>query len=103
VTCPPAATGRACRAVRDVSATMVAEAAGVGLVVFPRTDEAGLIRLAEEMTADGGTFILLRGEPALKRKLNDAAVAGCLPLMRRVKEQFDPLCTLNPGVLVGGV
>lgn len=103
VTFPPAAAGRVCRAVRDISAFMVAEAVGAGLVVFQTSDEAGAPGLARDITALDGTLILLRGEPALKRRLNDAAMAGCLPLMRRVKHEFDPLGTLNPGVMAGGV
>jgi glycolate oxidase FAD binding subunit len=100
---PPAAVADLCRAVRDVGGMLVAEAAGAGLAVFPRTDGEGVLKLARFVTGLGGSFVLLRGERELKGAVNSAAIADALPLMRRVKEQFDPNFTLNPDVLPGGV
>jgi glycolate oxidase FAD binding subunit len=103
VTFPPESVGRACRAVRDAAGVLVAEAAGAGLVVLPRADEPGVEKLAEALRGLGGSFFVLRGAPALKRKLNAAATGSALPLMRRVKQQFDPAGTLNPGRLCGEI
>jgi glycolate oxidase FAD binding subunit len=100
---PPAAIGDLCRAVRDVSGMLVADAVGAGLVVLPTSTDADVRRLAGAVTALGGTFVLLRGDAALKRTVNTAAMADALPLMRRVKQQFDPLGTLNPGVMTEGI
>jgi glycolate oxidase FAD binding subunit len=103
VTFPPARIGDVCRAVRDVSGMLVAEAVGAGLVVLPTAAEPDVLRLARAVTALGGYFLVLRGDPALKRTINGTAMADALPLMRRVKQQFDPLGTLNPGVLSEGI
>jgi glycolate oxidase FAD binding subunit len=103
VTFPPATVAALCTAVRDAGGVLVAEAAGEGLAVFPDADGGTVPKLARFFGAFGGCVVLLRGEPGLKREVNSAAMGDALPLMRRVKDQFDPKQTLNPGVMPGGV
>jgi glycolate oxidase FAD binding subunit len=51
----------------------------------------------------GGSLIVLR-RPAGIGPLDAWGNAGdALPLMRAVKQQFDPNGTLNPGRFVGGI
>lgn len=52
----------------------------------------------------GGTAVLLNASRMLKRKVNIWGDCGSsLPLMRRIKEQFDPQGILNCGRFVGGI
>ena len=51
------------------------------------------------MEKDGGSLVILG-----QSKLDAWGSPGdALPLMRAVKEQFDPKGTLNPGRFVGGI
>ena len=51
-----------------------------------------------------GTLVVLHCSPEIKHQLDVWGPAGdALPIMRRVKEQFDPRGTLSPGRFVGGI
>ena len=39
----------------------------------------------------------------LKRRIDVGGEVDALPLMRNLKQQFDPASTLNPGRFVGGI
>jgi glycolate oxidase FAD binding subunit len=86
---------------------LIAQGLGVGqLTVGDCLDEEGMeavANLAERVREFGGTFVLLRGTAALKQRLDAEWRPDSLPLMRRVKEQFDPSRTLNPGRFGGGI
>jgi glycolate oxidase FAD binding subunit len=50
----------------------------------------------------GGTAVLLKATPALREKVDVwGATGNALPLMKRIKEQFDPRGILNRGRFVG--
>jgi glycolate oxidase FAD binding subunit len=52
----------------------------------------------------GGTAVLLKAPLALRQKVDFWGDAGtALPLMKRVKQQFDPRGILNRGRFVGGI
>jgi glycolate oxidase FAD binding subunit len=85
------------QASRDWAA--VAQATGIG---FVRTD-ANLINLRAEIERSGGSFVVLRQQPGVEPVEAWGNPGDALPLMRAVKEQFDPQGTLNPGVFVGGI
>jgi glycolate oxidase FAD binding subunit len=52
----------------------------------------------------GGTAVVLKAPPPLRQKVDLWGPAGsALPLMKRVKEQFDPRGILNRGRFVGGI
>jgi glycolate dehydrogenase FAD-binding subunit len=52
----------------------------------------------------GGTVVLLKAPLALRQKVDVWGDAGtALPLMKRVKQQFDPCGILNRGRFVGGI
>jgi glycolate oxidase FAD binding subunit len=52
----------------------------------------------------GGTLLVLEAPPEVKRLVDVwGPVGDALPLMRRVKERFDPAGTMSPGRFVGGI
>jgi glycolate oxidase FAD binding subunit len=50
-----------------------------------------------------GTAVLLKASAALRQKVDIWGDCSSLPLMKRVKEQFDPRRILNRGRFVGGI
>ena len=55
-----------------------------------------------QATEAGGSMVVAAAPLAVKERIDVWGDAGdALPLMRRVKEQFDPKGTLNPGRFVG--
>jgi len=73
----------------------VTQATGIGYAQF----DGDLQALRTAMEKDGGSLMIF-GNTAI-----DAwgSPGDALPLMRAVKEQFDPKGTLNPGRFVGGI
>jgi glycolate oxidase FAD binding subunit len=67
-------------------------------------DVAALEAVRRDAEAAGGAFVLEAAPVELKQRFD---VWGALPpafeLMRRLKQQFDPNRTLNPGRFVGGL
>lgn len=65
---------------------------------------AAIHRVRELAAATGGTAVVERCPPAVKRNID---VWGDTPqgieIMRRIKEKFDPSGILNPGRFVGGI
>jgi glycolate oxidase FAD binding subunit len=75
--------------------SFVIQATGIGYARF----DGDLAKLRETMERDGGSLVILS-----KTNLDAWGSPGdALPLMRAVKEQFDPKGTLNPGRFVGGI
>jgi glycolate oxidase FAD binding subunit len=102
VTFPPSQLAHVCATMPAARWTLVAEAAGVGLLVTSAGSD-DVAELARRLGIAGGSLTVLRGDGELKRRVNGAALAGALPLMKRVKQQFDPAGVLNPGILGGGI
>ena len=77
----------------DCQATM--QGTGIGWVQSP-----GLEELRHRAERAGGSLVLMGPRDGM-----DAwgAAGDALPLMRAIKQQFDPCGTLNPGVYVGGI
>jgi glycolate oxidase FAD binding subunit len=58
----------------------------------------------ERLAARGGSLVLVKGSPELKRAVDVWGPPGdAVGLMRRVKERFDPDRRLSPGRFVGGI
>jgi glycolate oxidase FAD binding subunit len=56
------------------------------------------------LASTGGTAVLLEAPAAVRREVDVWGEAGsALPLMKRIKEQFDPHGILNRGRFVGGI
>ena len=51
----------------------------------------------------GGSLIVTKAPNAVKSKIDVWGDSPALPLMRRLKHEFDPHATLNPGRFVGGI
>jgi glycolate oxidase FAD binding subunit len=66
---------------------------------------AGKIAEARErLAARGGSLVVVKAPPELKRAVDAWGPAGdAVDLMRRVKERFDPDRRLSPGRFVGGI
>ncbi len=63
-----------------------------------------VVRAARErVMAEGGSVVIRQAPIEVKQEVGVwGADAGALPLMRRVKERFDPDGMMNPGRFVGG-
>jgi glycolate oxidase FAD binding subunit len=78
--------------------------AALGIVLLrlggDRGAQAGMVtELRLEATGRGGSAVLLSAPPGLLHDVGRWGPAGdAHPLMRAVKQQFDPQNTLNPGV-----
>jgi glycolate oxidase FAD binding subunit len=65
---------------------------------------AGFGTLRAAIEGLGGSLVALDIPAPLKARIDVWGAQGDdLPLMRRVKAQFDPVGTLNPGRFVGGI
>ena len=64
-----------------------------------------VLPLRRGLEAEGGSLVIERMPPALKRNLDvwGPVPADALALMRRIKQEFDPRGILNPGRFVGGL
>jgi glycolate oxidase FAD binding subunit len=87
---------------------MVAHAGNGVLYVY--LEDAGLERLRAVLGAAraAGTYAVVEHSPdALRGQLESVDVWGPtrsdFPLMKALKQQFDPAGTLNPGRFVGGI
>jgi glycolate oxidase FAD binding subunit len=84
----------------------IIEATGVGWLRLdgsPDHLQFAMLELRTELERGGGSLIVLH-RPAGSTPLDAWGDAGdALPLMRAVKQQFDPKSTLNPGRFVGGI
>jgi glycolate oxidase FAD binding subunit len=65
---------------------------------------AAIRDLRERLAARGGSLVLVKASPELKRAVDVWGPPGdAVGLMRRVKERFDPDRRLSPGRFVGGI
>jgi glycolate oxidase FAD binding subunit len=109
VTFLPARLAELCRVVSGAQGwVLVAQAPGVGWLRVGASNEDGLAdtlsSLRREVVRLGGSLVILSATPAVKRRVEAWGEAGgALPLMRRVKERFDPARVLNDGRFVGGI
>ena len=64
----------------------------------------GITQARERLAARGGSLVLVKASPELKRAVDVWGPPGdAVGLMRRVKERFDPDRRLSPGRFVGGI
>jgi glycolate oxidase FAD binding subunit len=84
----------------------VMQATGIGYVrvdAAPEALPAMLQGLRAALEAGGGSLVVLRQPPGAPRVDAWGSPGDALPLMRALKQQFDPRGTLNPGRYVGGI
>jgi glycolate oxidase FAD binding subunit len=77
----------------------VFQATGLGWI----STDAPLMQLRAEIESRGGTLAVLRQPPGRAPVDAWGDPGDTLPLMRAIKQQFDPKGTLNPGRFVGGI
>jgi glycolate oxidase FAD binding subunit len=91
----------------DARARTIAHAANgvVRIAVEQPSAAASLVRaLRSALETHGGSFVVERAVPSVKASLDVWGDAGPgFPLMRRLKEAFDPAGILAPGRFVGGL
>lgn len=91
---------------RDSKWRLTMQATGIG---WPRVDaspenlHAALQSLRGELEASGGSLVALHQPTGMARIDTWGQPGDALPLMRAVKNKFDPRNTLNPGRFVGGI
>lgn len=96
---------------KDMQWKLVTQATGLGYMRLQGSAAqslpslgAAMQQLREQFEQQGGALVLLQSPPELKITLDAWGSAGdALPLIRRVKQQFDPGGILNPGRFVGGL
>jgi glycolate oxidase FAD binding subunit len=86
----------------------VLQANGLGLLRLDGAEPGALLAAAHAiratLEAGGGSLVILRCPPAVLAQADIWGAPGdSLPLMQRIKAQFDPTGTLNPGRFVGGI
>jgi glycolate oxidase FAD binding subunit len=64
---------------------------------------AAVEALRAAASAGQGSLVVLDATPALAQRLDIWGLSPALALMRRVKAQFDPHATLNPGRFLGRI
>jgi glycolate oxidase FAD binding subunit len=110
----PAQIGSLCDAVfrqaesAGVAARLVVQGTGLAEVRLDSTSLAACAAmvkgLRKELEGLEGSLIVQQCPTALKGELDVwGTVNGALPLMRQIKEKFDPARILNPGRFVGGI
>jgi glycolate oxidase FAD binding subunit len=84
---------------------LIGQAFGSGLLSLrPAPPAEHITTLRRELAALGASLTILRCPTSLKRHLDVwPDVGDALPLMRRIKQQFDPNGILAPGSFVGGI
>ncbi|MBA3946371.1 MAG: FAD-binding oxidoreductase [Herpetosiphonaceae bacterium] len=87
---------------------LVTQAVGVGTVRLAGANDqvlmVGLKLLRSWAEAQGGSLVVLAAPTTVKQRIDVWGQApAALPVMRRVKEHFDPHGILNPGRFVGGI
>ncbi|MEA2173853.1 MAG: glycolate oxidase binding subunit [Blastocatellia bacterium] len=87
---------------------IVAQSIGVGLLRLTGVDEMALLStlsaLRDESQELGCSLVLLHCSPEMKARVDVWGTVGdALPLMRRIKQRFDPLGMLNRGRFIGGI
>ncbi len=87
---------------------VVLQATGTGQLRFEGDNEAALAAALgvarARITESGGSLVAHHVPAALKERIDVWGVPGdALPLMRRVKEQFDPGGIMNDGRYIGGI
>jgi glycolate oxidase FAD binding subunit len=79
----------------------------IPLVALRGADEAVAAATAElrsRVAQGGGALVVLQAPPEVKEAVDVWGPAGdTMPIMRRIKEQFDPTGMMNPGRFVGGL
>ncbi|GII89934.1 FAD-binding oxidoreductase [Sinosporangium siamense] len=64
---------------------------------------AAFVTALRDMVEPGGRVVVVTAPEEIARRVDRFGHIGALPLMKRVKERFDPDRSLSPGRFVGGI
>ncbi len=112
ITTLPASIARAMENVQRITGShkthwkLAMQATGIGwlrLESAPQNVHAVLSDLRFDLEHSGGSLVVLRRPSGMERIDTWGQATDALPLMRAVKNQFDPKNTLNPGRFVAGI
>ena len=79
-------------------------ASGLGRLTFPALNADEIAKVRSLLQANSGFLSILQAPAALKQQVDVWGNPGnALPLMRRIKHQFDPHALLSPHRFVGGI
>ena len=76
------------------------QATGLGWVTPASDDSPGLAELRKKIESRGGSLVLMGRRDGMD---SWGTPGDTLPLLRAIKQRFDPRGTLNPGVFLGGI
>jgi glycolate oxidase FAD binding subunit len=96
----PSEIARFAKRVRALGGESVTQGTGIMIAGFPAAD--GLIQLRAEMEQAGGSLMVLK-QPAESKVDCWGTLPDSLPLMRQIKNRFDPEGILNPGRFLGRI
>jgi glycolate oxidase FAD binding subunit len=88
--------------------SLIVQATGIAVLKASLADPELAVRfiatLRSDLAARGGTLVVLKCSPDVKQRIGVWGPPGSAqPLMKRIKERFDPKETLNRGRFVGGL
>jgi glycolate oxidase FAD binding subunit len=89
-------------AIHSLGGTSVTQATGIMTASIPAAASGQLEPLREKLEAIGGSLTVLH-HPVHGIPVASTVPSGTLPLMRELKQRFDPNRILNPGRFVGGI
>ncbi len=86
----------------QVSMGLIHIASGLGVLQFDSQDQ--VLQMRNDLVSGGGFLSILKAPVKVKQQLDVWGYTGnALPLMRRIKAQFDAGNILSPGRFVGGI
>jgi glycolate oxidase FAD binding subunit len=88
--------------VRDMGGISVTQAGGIMTASFEDTSESVIAELRLQLEKLGGSLTIFK-QPASIDMPIWGAERNTLPLMREIKQRFDPKQILNPGRFFGGI
>lgn len=88
--------------IHNLGGNAVTQATGIMTAWLPVKAEQELSQLRQQFTGGHGSLTVLK-QPAYTDVDLWGPLSSSLPLMQKIKEQFDPNRSLNPGRFLGGI
>lgn len=98
----PSQIARTAASIAEVGGVCIAQATGAMTASVPAAAADSLVALRTELQRSGGFLVILQ-QPSSHPVDRWGALPDSLPIMRRIKQQFDPTGTLNAGSFLGGI
>jgi glycolate oxidase FAD binding subunit len=98
----PSTIARFTNLVRALKGSSVTQAGGLMTASFRHITAEALIEFRDELESEGGSLVILR-QPAQPNELMRGTASRLLPVMERIKRQFDPNGILDPPRFLEGL